>query len=473
MALVALSGFALLALPVAARHPGRTFLATLLLAMFSAPLEQLSGIAQFSTLDEVAPVYAVTTCLLARTLSGQQLRLPFGAALFGVFILAGLASGIPGGVPSVITAGGLLGMTKGFLFGIAACQLDVSGQMFDRSLRLGCKLMLVVAACILLNMAAPTLWTSLLIEPGANVTGPLWGQPLVGPFTRPAALGRLCMMAALVCMAYSVRRRWTLPVTAMVGLLVVSVLIIGQSKSIIALGVGIVVILIQLRHRPLALAGAYALAAGLVVAGAPLVSGITQDISRYSADTSARSLLAAGSAELAAREFPLGVGFGRFASPTAAQYYSPYYTELGFENRFGLSPHQSAYLTDTAWPAILGESGWLGASAFAGALLVILIKTSRVMKQRLPDRTHLLALSTLLLVLASVVESSSGPVFTSAPSFPLMWVAVGLLTGTVRGPGPDAVLDKTVTAAHRRLRRDHGSLKSRRSVASNREPPII
>ena len=59
--------------------------------------------------------------------------------------------------------------------------------------------------------------------------------------------------------------------------------------------------------------------------------------------------------------FPLGVGFGRFASSTAEQFESPVYAQYGIDKVNGLDYEgNSEFINDSFWPMILGETGALG-----------------------------------------------------------------------------------------------------------------
>lgn len=80
--------------------------------------------------------------------------------------------------------------------------------------------------------------------------------------------------------------------------------------------------------------------------------------------TSARELLTDNSFKIAKETWPLGAGLGTYGSSAAAKEYSPIYTQLGYETRYGLSPTKSSYLTDTFWPIIIAEFGFLGLGTF-------------------------------------------------------------------------------------------------------------
>jgi hypothetical protein len=108
---------------------------------------------------------------------------------------------------------------------------------------------------------------------------------------------------------------------------------------------------------------------------------MTARIDLKNIDSVARIALYVGSVFLANKDFPMGEGFGRFASLTAARYYSPVYREIGLNNVVGLEENSVQYhknlSTDTFYPHIIGETGWIGLFCF----LLFLIFTVMIIKK--------------------------------------------------------------------------------------------
>lgn len=70
--------------------------------------------------------------------------------------------------------------------------------------------------------------------------------------------------------------------------------------------------------------------------------------------------------------FPLGAGFGTFASSISGEYYSPLYFKYGIANVSGLQQAQGyPYISDTYWPYIIGQFGFLGSLAYFMALFKV------------------------------------------------------------------------------------------------------
>ena len=76
----------------------------------------------------------------------------------------------------------------------------------------------------------------------------------------------------------------------------------------------------------------------------------------------ARTVLTQTSFELANSHFPIGTGFGTYGSAVTVdgQYYSALYYRYGFNTVWGLSPQQSGFITDSFWPTVIGQFGYLG-----------------------------------------------------------------------------------------------------------------
>ena len=74
----------------------------------------------------------------------------------------------------------------------------------------------------------------------------------------------------------------------------------------------------------------------------------------------ARAVLHKAGWELAVENLPFGTGFGTFGSRISQIVYSPVYYLKGLNGYPGLEPFRPAYVCDTFWPMILGETGFPG-----------------------------------------------------------------------------------------------------------------
>ena len=90
----------------------------------------------------------------------------------------------------------------------------------------------------------------------------------------------------------------------------------------------------------------------------------------YQSTGFARNELTRVAVQIANRFFPLGSGFATYGSYVTSNpsYYSPLYYEYGLSTVQGLEPGNAAFLSDTFWPIILGQFGWLGFVLFLLAI---------------------------------------------------------------------------------------------------------
>ena len=79
---------------------------------------------------------------------------------------------------------------------------------------------------------------------------------------------------------------------------------------------------------------------------------------------SPRQILLRDSLMLANEHFPLGTGFGTFGSSMAADRYSILYRQLGYTRNYGMGETGSMFLTDSFWPIIFAQFGWIGTIVF-------------------------------------------------------------------------------------------------------------
>lgn len=77
-------------------------------------------------------------------------------------------------------------------------------------------------------------------------------------------------------------------------------------------------------------------------------------------DEMSRGTLLSTGWKIAKDYFPLGTGLGTFASAPSQYNYSPVYYSYHLNTIWGLSPENPAYISDSFWPMIIGEGGYLG-----------------------------------------------------------------------------------------------------------------
>lgn len=74
--------------------------------------------------------------------------------------------------------------------------------------------------------------------------------------------------------------------------------------------------------------------------------------------------------QIAIKYFPVGSGFGTFASSLSGKYYSGVYSKFGISNVYGLTKDSYSYMADAFVPYIYGQFGFIG----MGLYVITLIK---------------------------------------------------------------------------------------------------
>lgn len=377
-------------------------------------------------LDEIVVVVGLVALTTRRALSRRLPLVPGWSLWFAGFFVIGLLSSLLGSVPtSIAFEGGFLAV-KAALFGIAAAQIDWKVEDLRPFITGAAVMILVIFVTAVANFIAPVSWTEFILGRDIYIEtlGPI--PALIGPFEHPAALGRICAMLAIGVFTYRtfVRKTWFSAV--LLGMATITGLATLRVKTIVSLIVSVVVLgVVNLKRFSRTVIIVAIIVAAL--AAVPVILYVAADVDKYLLTTSARTLMTNGSFDVAARHLPFGAGFGRFGSYTATVNYSPEYVRLGFPSYFGLEPAPGGqFLTDTAWPAIIGETGWLGTLLFAGGLVHIAVDFLR----RTPNSTEPMfdwvrwtGFGWLVIL---VVESIGAPVFTSAPAYPLPFLAAGV-----------------------------------------------
>lgn len=159
----------------------------------------------------------------------------------------------------------------------------------------------------------------------------------------------------------------------------------------------------------------------------------------YQNDFQARSVLTKCGIDIANELFPFGAGFATFGSAITTQpaYYSPLYDVLGFSEVYGLSRSYSAFMSDTFWPILLGQFGWLGVLAFSASVCLLVRAYYLVSKARLMsgDRGTLIAL--LFMFGYLLISSLASSAFFAPMSIYLVICLAIVVTRPIEGKGKE------------------------------------
>ncbi|TYP87190.1 O-antigen ligase [Blastococcus xanthinilyticus] len=427
------------------QHPKRFVALAILGCLFSKSLAQVSGIPPVDYLDEASIAASLLVCLGPRILRGQPIRTFPGFGWFTLFGVLGIVSGLVANVPLVVLASGSALALKGILLALAVAQVQWSAADVRRLAKGGVAVMLFIIACSLVNLAIPQTWQGLVGNiPQVSYRAAI--PSLIGPFVEPGTLGIMSALGFLALVAWNTTMggtRFTWLMSA--GMALVAVFSFRR-KTWLGM-IGSFLWLSSRAGRSGVFATAVATVAGiLVVFWSTLLTALQGIVATYfdqSEGTAARTLMTKDSFFVALDHFPLGAGFGRFGSDTASEFYSPLYLERGYQNVWGLSERtgNALFLTDTMWPAILGETGILGLLVFVAALVAVFRRLRRLSRDEAPI-ARWLGLTGIAWIFQYLLESTGNPVFVSPPSYVPLFLLMGLL-GSFGGKTPGGQADRT------------------------------
>lgn len=145
------------------------------------------------------------------------------------------------------------------------------------------------------------------------------------------------------------------------------------------------------------------------------------------AGASARSVILRTSFQILIDYFPIGTGFGTYASHSAAAHYSPVYYKYGFEAIYELrNAATGTFFDDQFWPIIIGQTGFIGLASYV-SYLVILLKRVRLMASTNKNAYF----ASMFLFLYLLIGTMSDPGFNNTIAVPLA-LMLGLAFNTCR-----------------------------------------
>ena len=137
---------------------------------------------------------------------------------------------------------------------------------------------------------------------------------------------------------------------------------------------------------------------------------------------SARYQLLITSIKVAYDHFPVGAGFATFASHYSGVCYSPLYGKYGISSVYGITETNTSYISDSFWPMVVGQTGYIGLTAF----LIVLYKLFRsIQKSRFNNTTAYAA--GLFCLTFLLVESTSAAAFVHPIYMPIAFVLAYIL----------------------------------------------
>lgn len=432
----------------------KTLALVLVAACLLAPVLETGLRLDFLTyIDEATSVFLGVVVPLVLRLTGKKLdRLP-GQSFLLITLALGLVSSVVAGVSAASTGQGAFLLLKMPLLAFGLAQLDWDASDARRIARWIVGLAIpVVGLSVAANVALGRTWVDLVSGGVGGYIDFRYGLlSSQGIFSHPLVLGNIAGILALGAFATSVHLpNIRFARVATVVALVASVASFRRTAIVGAFGA--LFLVWPKKVRVVLVVGGLVL---VPLAALSLASAIVETFSNtldeyvYTSAPAARTRLLLGAVQVAGDHAPLGAGFARYGSYLAGVEYSPEYLKLGFDNVWGLSniPGMSgAFLTDTQWPVLVGETGWIGCAAFIVFLVHVYRSFAAAGLRRDP---HLQWISTFGkgAFIVAAFASVGLPVFTSTPVASLLFTLLGISIALQRVIEPDGDAEEPEPAA--------------------------
>lgn len=252
---------------------------------------------------------------------------------------------------------------------------------------------------------------------------PVWGQTEVRYGIRSAKMffshstylaGALAFLTAALIMFFHKKNLFFIATNLIIMAFTLRSKAIASAAAFVAIYVFFVVMKKELKLWHVFVAGAAVLAIGW------------KQIMFYFVevgDTSARSIMTATSFKILGDYFPIGTGFGTFASSAAADHYSPVYVNYGFE-AYGelMNLEQNRFFNDTFWPIIIGQTGFIGTVAY---LVLLYFVFSKVFQMR--DINKYWYVAGISLMVYCLISSTSEPILNNSISISFAVLLGGII----------------------------------------------
>lgn len=444
----ALLGIGLLALYL--RHPKFAAGFSVIGILLGSGLATSTGIGVLGYLDETLILLPLVIFVAQRILQGKALRRMPGWRWLSLYLALGAISSIMHHVPLALAGQSVFLMVKGFIFAFAVAQLDWTVDDVRKMVKPAAWVLVFVLVLSVVNFAIPDAWARVFSRRTTGVDYRLGLPSLIGPFDHEFAYGQFMALSAVAVLAFRANvRKSAISAWLLAGSFVG--LILSFRRKAIAAAIG------AMFAARVASPGKRGSAVMTMIVALPLIIIIGWDgiaslvdvtYGEYFGDTTtaARTLLYRDGFALGVQSFPLGVGFARFGSYMASQVYSPEYVGLGYPSIYGLAPGiRGPYLSDTFWPSIVGETGYIGLAAFMMAVIAMARQGSKLIKAS--DNPYARWIGVVLIgwTIEFAVESIAAPVFNSPPVYTLLFFAGGVVAALV-SQLPDKAAE---TPAHR------------------------
>ena len=132
-------------------------------------------------------------------------------------------------------------------------------------------------------------------------------------------------------------------------------------------------------------------------------------------DGFARKELLETSFKIAKDYFPIGTGFATYCSHFSIEPYSNIYYKYNLNNIYGITPKNPAFVTDSFWPMLLGQFGYIGIICYGICLVKIFLK----IQLDYSKENKYLYISKIICLIYLLISSTSESAFSNSIAIPL------------------------------------------------------
>ncbi|MBO1254243.1 hypothetical protein J3L16_00935 [Alteromonas sp. 5E99-2] len=387
-----------------------------------------------SLIDKVAILFAGFLVVL-RFFNHQRFIPTFPVLPLVFCVLVGLVSSVFSGYFSTATVIQVFLTFQGFLFLYFASQFNYKTAHFESFIN--ALLVLGVISCLLaiIEILIPSTFINVFhagkIHDEAVIRGSF--KSLQSFFSHPGQFSWFLTTCIICCFClYFKNKRLLYLILGIV--FTIFLLLTLRRKSIIALVATLVTIQFFLSSGKKSSIKSY-MYLFLLIFGIGFVFNdqlafLYEDaISKYGSEGSIltnkapRVLISEASIKIAEDYFPLGTGFGTFGSWMSRVNYSDLYHIYGLSDYWGMTPDDNRFLTDTYWPMIIAEMGYIAAFVLFISIIGFSYSCLIKIKHINSDFRFVFAIAVALFI-ELVVESFSSPALSRSPQ---VFIVMGFL----------------------------------------------
>lgn len=398
-----------------------------LVVNFLAPIFSVAFNGKFDSLDEILTLNLLTILIFRYFIKGHKLP------LFSYIILASLMIGFLSSVLSnrsiVVSFEELLLFLKGWTLGIVLSTIKYEVISLKKLiLRIAKFISIIILIGSLLQQVIPGWAYEFNVGSGLQVDS-RWGMTaLVSFYSHPGVLAQVSGLAAIVIM--TLHRSKKVDLLTFLALTDVFICILTFRRRSITALILILIVLLFLKasiNRLVLLSLFIPFVSIFLVQTYNFLSNATSELTGAYLDLGmrqARTALYLVAPQVANDYFPLGSGLGTFGTYISSKHYSDVYVEYGLSGIWGLRA-QDTFITDTFWPAVIAELGWIGFILFSVSIIVV---TRYQIKSYYLSSTPVteLFLCSCLVSIYLLIDSVAAPTFLAAPAAPIFGIFAGI-----------------------------------------------